>query len=149
MQPTVLAATLLMALAATAEATYVEPQLAPRPLQAGHKAVYHFNSGDGKLLLNLLTNIQNHLKATDGRAEIHLVIHNDGVWTLQEPAAETRKRLDELRGRQVAIRICNTSLRGRDIDWHSLHGVREEDIVASGVAEVVDLQLRGFAYIKP
>jgi len=149
MHPIALAASLVLALATSARAAYVEPQLAPRPLQAGHKAVYHFNSGDGKLLLNLLNNIQNHLKATAGQAEIHLVIHNDGVWTLQEPPAETRNRLDELRSRQVAIRICNTSLRGRDIDWHSLHGVREEEIVASGVAEVVDLQMRGYAYIKP
>lgn len=149
MRPIVLAASLVLALATSARAAYVEPQLAPRQLQAGHKAVYHFNSGDGKLLLNLLNNIQNHLKVTDGQAEIHLVIHNDGVWTLQEPPTETRKRLDELRSRQVTISICNTSLRGRNIDWHSLHGVREEEIVASGVAEVVDLQMRGFAYIKP
>lgn len=135
--------------ATPALAGYVEPQTAPRGVTLAHKAVYHFNAGDGPRLFNLLGNILNHLKAADGRADIRLVIHNDGVRQLVDPPAETRKRLDELRSRQVPISICNTSLKGRDIDWHSLHGVRETDLVASGVAEIVDLQMQGYAYIKP
>ncbi|MRR52000.1 MAG: hypothetical protein EG825_13990, partial [Rhodocyclaceae bacterium] len=111
--------------------------------------VYHFNGNDAKILANLLGNILNHHKALGGAADIHLVIHNDGVWALQNPSAEIRKRLEDLRERKVVISICNTSLKGRDIDWHTLHGIAEADLVASGVAEVADLQMRGYAYIKP
>lgn len=130
-------------------AGYVEPQLVARNLTLPHKVVYHFNSKDGPRLHNVLGNIQNHLKATEGQADIHLVIHNDGVWELQDPAPEIRKRLDELRERHVTINVCNTSLKGRDIDWHSLYGVKESDLVASGVTIVADLQMKGYAYLKP
>ena len=148
-----LAHTLALALgilgATPALAGYVEPQLVARPLTVPHKVVYHFNTKDAPRLHNLLGNIQNHLKSTEGQAEIHLVIHNDAVWLLQDPTPEIRKRLDELRERNVNINVCNTSLKGRDIDWHSLYGVKESDLVASGVATVADLQMRGYAYLKP
>jgi uncharacterized protein len=130
-------------------AGYVEPKFPAPSYQTPHKVVYHFNSNDAKLLFNLLGNIQHHSKAVGGDSDIRLVIHNDGVWTLQNPSAEIQKRLDDLRSRKIVISICNTSLKGRDIDWHSLYGVAENDIVQSGVAELADLQMRGFAYIKP
>jgi intracellular sulfur oxidation DsrE/DsrF family protein len=56
-------------------------------------------------------------------------------------------RLDALRADGVRFLVCANTLRERQIDWHSLYGVKEEDMVPSGVAELARLQAVGFVYI--
>jgi hypothetical protein len=68
---------------------------------------------------------------------------------LQSNDEKLNKAVDDLRAKGVKIAICNNTLRNKNIDWHSLHGVKEVDIVPGGVAELAFLQQRGFAYIKP
>ncbi len=45
--------------------------------------------------------------------------------------------------------ICANTLKERQIDWHSLYGVTQNDIVPSGAAELARLQGMGFVYIHP
>jgi intracellular sulfur oxidation DsrE/DsrF family protein len=55
-----------------------------------------------------------------------------------------------LKGQNVAINVCNNTLKGRKISYQDdLFDVFEEDIVPSGVAELSHLQMQGFTYIKP
>ena len=49
----------------------------------------------------------------------------------------------------VGHRNCRSTLDERNIDWHTLYGVKQEDLVPSGVAELARLQLMGFQYIHP
>ena len=58
-------------------------------------------------------------------------------------------RIDALKGLGVRFLICKNTLTERKIDWHGLHGVKEDDIVPSGVAELARLQSLGFTYIHP
>jgi intracellular sulfur oxidation DsrE/DsrF family protein len=58
--------------------------------------------------------------------------------------ADLREALDAVRAAGVQIELCNNSLRGQDLDFHALYGVREADIVPSGFLEVAWLQSRGF-----
>jgi hypothetical protein len=46
----------------------------------------------------------------------------------------------------VRFLICANTLRERKIDGHDLYGVKAEDIVPSGVAELARLQGMGFVY---
>lgn len=62
---------------------------------------------------------------------------------------ELASRLDDLRGARVRFLICANTLKERQIDWHSLYGVTQNDIVPSGAAELARLQGMGFVYIHP
>jgi intracellular sulfur oxidation DsrE/DsrF family protein len=145
----VLLAVFLGLFALAVRAGYVEPpvQLAKYPAQ---KVVYHLNSGDAAVQSAVLTNVLHHMGAVEG-GEFVVVIHNDAVFALRETGgvAATNDLLDRLRAKGAVIRVCNTSLRGRDLDYRALHGVGATDLVSSGVAALGDYQRRGYVYLKP
>lgn len=53
--------------------------------------------------------------------------------------------MDELRGAGVKFAVCNNTLKGMDLDWHTLDGVKEQDIVPAGFLEVGWLANHGWA----
>ena len=117
------------------------------------KVVYHDNGGsDAKYFSRLLTNLRNHVAAV-GKAHIDARVVNlgDGVNLLLAAASDDAlaARIDDLRAEGVRFLVCRTTLRERKIDWHSLYGVEEADLVASGMAEIVRLEQLGFAYVHP
>lgn len=120
------------------------------------KVVYHINyeGGEGdKKYRGALRNIQNHINAVGAdNIEIKLVMHGNGVALLK--SALTNEKLQSqvlsLKGQNVEMHVCNNTLVGRKIDYGTdLFDVFDEDIVASGVAELSHLQQQGFTYIKP
>lgn len=119
------------------------------------KVVYH-NDGappdNGTYFKRLLGNIRNHVEALGkDKVEIRVVDHGDGLILFQmaKDDRDLAGRIDALKGIGVRFLICNNTLTERKIDWHGLHGVKEEDIVPSGVAELAKLQGMGFTYIHP
>jgi hypothetical protein len=68
---------------------------------------------------------------------------------LQSDDEKMNAAIDNLRQQGVKFAVCNNTLKAKNIDWHSLHDVKETDIVPAGVAELAFLQQHGFAYIKP
>lgn len=120
------------------------------------KVVYHINyeGGEGdKKYRGALRNIQNHINAVGAEnIEVKLVMHGNGV-SLLKSALENEKLQSQvlsLKGQNVDMHVCNNTLVGRKIDYgKDLFDVFEEDIVASGVAELSHLQQQGYTYIKP
>lgn len=120
------------------------------------KVVYHINYNGGeddRAYRGALRNMQNHINAVGAEnMEIKLVLHGNGLGLLS--AAKSNEKLQgqvlELKGQNVAIHVCNNTLRGRNISYENdLFDVFEEDIVPSGVAELSHLQMQGYTYIKP
>jgi intracellular sulfur oxidation DsrE/DsrF family protein len=125
------------------------------PYYADQKVVYH-NDGspveNARYFGRLLGNLHNHIAAVGrGHIEVRVVDLGDGVDLLQlannDPGVAAQ--VDALRADGVVFLICNNTLLGRKIDWHTLYGVKAEDIVPSGVAELVRLEQRGYAYVHP
>lgn len=119
------------------------------------KVVYH-NNGRGKendgYFKSVLKNLRNHIEAVGkDRIEIRVVSHGDGLMLFQ--TANTEKefsgKLDALRAQGVKFLICRNTLTERQIDWKTLYGVTQGDIVPSGIAELVLLQQQMFNYIHP
>jgi len=119
------------------------------------KVVYH---NDGQLYENpkyfrkLLRNVKNNIAAVgDGHIEVRVVDHGDGIVMLQLANAdnELAGQIDALRAQGVRFLVCKNTLSERKIDWHTLYGVKEGDLVPSGVAELVKLQQAGFVYVHP
>ena len=122
---------------------------------APQKVVYH-NNGRGKdsaaYFKSLLKNLRNHVDAVGAeRVQVRVVNHGDGIGLLQIATTdpEIAKKIDALRADGVRFLVCRNTLEGRNIDWRTLYGVKEGDIVLSGMAELVRLQQQGFHYVHP
>lgn len=128
---------------------------APAEYYVDQKVVYH-NGGSvpdaTAYFKRLLGNLRNHVEAVGKEhVDIRVVSLGDGV-TLFQLADDDRDlagRIDALKAAGVRLLVCANTLRERKIDRGTLHGVGQDDIVPSGVAELARLQGMGFAYINP
>ena len=119
------------------------------------KVVYHNDGGspENKVYFKrLLNNIKNHVEAVGkDHLDLRVVDHGDGLILFQaaNDDKELASRVETLKAQGVKFLICNNTLTERKIDWHTLYGVKQDDIVPSGVAELARLQGMGFVYIHP
>ena len=126
---------------------------APAGYYQDQKVVYHNDGGgpdNAAYFKRMLNSIKNHIEAVGkDHIEIRVVDHGAGVDLFQ--MAQTDKlladQIDHLRAQGVRFLICANTLKERQINWHTLYGVKEDDIVPSGVAELARLQGMGFVYI--
>lgn len=115
------------------------------------KVIYHLNEGLEQAS-NGLRNIRNHLSA-DPTVKIVVVTHAAGINFLLEGAQDKNGNpyeiiVDDLAAKGVEFRVCNFTLKSRNIDKKLVHP--SATIIPSGVAEVARLQAReGFVYLKP
>jgi len=129
------------------------------------KVVYHINYDNPKQQKGALRNIQNHINAVGAdNLEIRVVLHGNGLslLVLPESLEKLKKfkfanaddnlsaKIDGLKNQGVSFDICKNTVVGRNVNIEDdLYNVSESDIVPSGVAELVKLQMQGFSYIKP
>jgi intracellular sulfur oxidation DsrE/DsrF family protein len=126
---------------------------APSGYYQDQKVVYHNDGGgpdNAAYFKRMLDSIKNHIEAVGkDHIEIRVVDHSAGVDLFQ--IAQTDKllagQIDYLRAQGVRFLICANTLKERQIDWHTLYGIKEDDIVPSGAAELARLQGMGFVYI--
>ena len=128
------------------------------------KVIYHVNFDDARAQQQTLRYIQNHLNAVgEEKLDLRVILHGDGLTLLLEPdmadntlfstgyaTDELTATIAGLKDRGVRFLVCANTLRGKKVDpTNDLYDVDEQDIVASGVAEIARLQGQGFAYIRP
>ena len=115
------------------------------------RVVYHVN--DINKAFGALRNVKNHLNALgDKNAEIIVVTHSSGAFTLVDGSQDKRGRsfestVQSLANRGVKFEICANTIRGKKIDKNKIN--LNATVVPSGVARVADLQQRGYIYVKP
>ncbi|MEG3146511.1 DsrE family protein [Sphingomonas sp. RT2P30] len=128
------------------------------PVPAGYyvfqKVVYQNDGGgpdDHAYFVRLLHHLSAHIEATNGQVEIKVVSFAAGVRLFQmaKTDAPLAKAVDGLRAKGVRFMICRNTLKGMGLTPAELYGVRDEDVVPSGVAEIARLQGLGFVYIHP
>ncbi len=128
---------------------------APPGYYKDQKVVYHNDGGgpdNATYFRRMLNNLRNHVAAVGkDHVEIRVVDHSDGIVLLQMAATDEKlaQMIDARKAEGVRFLVCQNTLDERKIDWHTLYGVKEDDIVPSGVAELARLQLMGYAYIHP
>lgn len=137
-----------LALASPASAAYVQVHITHAPYGAV-KMVVPVTAVDPAIwnvkLRNLL-NAENDIKAGNGTLRARVVLYARGIAMLQQPMTPgITKLVDALRKDGVQFEICNNSLKGLQVDWHSLYGVKESDVVPSGFLEVAWLGNHGWA----
>ncbi|MCB1791628.1 MAG: DsrE family protein [Gammaproteobacteria bacterium] len=129
------------------------------------KVVYHVNYDDPKQQTGALRNIQNHINAVGkDNLDLRVVMHGNGLSLVLLPEAlghtkgfktanadpQRQAAIDNLKVQGVKFEICANTVKGRNVNpSEDLYDFSESDIVPSGVAELAELQTKGFTYIKP
>lgn len=147
-----LALTLMPILTAQAADPMKDPP--PPGYYAVQKVVYQNDSGvpdDHAYFSRLLGHIANHLDATEGKAQITVVSFAAGVklFDMAKTDPKLAASIDTLRTRGVRFLICRNTMKGMGVTPADLYGVKPEDVVPSGVAEIARLQGLGFVYLHP
>jgi intracellular sulfur oxidation DsrE/DsrF family protein len=117
------------------------------------KVVYHINYNDETQLNAALGNAKNHIAAV-GKDKIDMIVvmHGNGVDLLKiaNTNLDMQQKVINLKKDGVDFEVCKNTLTSKKINYkNDLFDVSEKDIVPSGVAEVANLQSKGYAYIKP
>jgi len=125
-----------------------------QPYYSFQKVVYQNDGGwpDDKAYFNrLLRHIGAHIAATDGKVEIRVVNFAAGIklFVMAKEDAELAKSIDALRAKGVRFLICNNTIQGMKLTPADLYGVQAADVVPSGVAEIAQLQDKGYFYLHP
>ena len=128
------------------------------------KAVYHINGDNPQQNRGALVNIQNHINAVGAEnLDIRVVMHGNGLAVLMYPDEvegtkmkrgnaneEMQTRITGLKNQGVRFHVCANTLKGRKINLEEdLYDATQDDVVPSGVAELSNLQIQGYTYIKP
>ena len=118
------------------------------------KVVYQNDGGwpDNKAYFQrFLHHLAAHIAATDGKVEIRVVDFAAGVqlFVMARDDADLAKSIDSLRSQGVRFLICSNTLHAMKLTPADLYGVKDDDLVPSGVAEIARLQGLGFVYIHP
>jgi len=130
-----------------AHADYVAPALNHAPYGA-IKVVVPVTTGDAALWAFKLRNVSNGLsmaKTAQGELQARVVLYGPGIQMLSQPMdPKLKDAVDALRAQGVQLSLCNVTLKAMNVDWHSLYGVQESDIVPSGFLEVGWLAAHGW-----
>ena len=109
--------------------------------------VLHVDKPDGSQAI-AFTNAVNYAKALpDENFSMVLVVNSKAVTQLTRNHAEIRESLDRATGQGLAVLVCNNALEST--------GTKPEElfpqcrVVPAGLVEIVHLQRKGYAYIKP
>lgn len=130
---------------------YVEPKINHESYEAV-KIVVPMTTDDKTIQKMKLRNVENALDSAakwGGQIQSTVVLYAKGVSLLQDPDAETRKKLDALKAKGVRFDVCDNTLREQGIDFHQLYGVSDTDVVPSGFAEVAYLQAKKQYVVDP
>lgn len=121
-----------------ATAEYVQPQIEHKPY-GSVKMVVPLTSADPKTWTFKLHNISNSIEAVQehkGTLDIRVELYGPGIKLLINPDQKIQTAVDQLRSEGVQFEVCNNTLKGMNVDWHQLYGVKEKDIVPAGFLEV-------------
>lgn len=115
------------------------------------KVVYHMN--DINWGYRGLRNMKNHLNALgDENLDAVMVFHSSGGFILVDGKKDKKGHefgdlIQGLANRGVKFALCANTVRGKKIPKDKIN--LNAEIVPSGVAEVAELQHKGYVYIKP
>ena len=112
-----------------------------------YDVVFHVDKTDGSLNI-ALTNAVNYAKALPGESfSMVLVVNSRAVTQLAGDTPDVWKALNDATRLGLSVRVCNNALEATGTSPRDLYP--QAVVVPAGIVELVDLQRKGYAYIKP
>lgn len=110
--------------------------------------VIHLDSDEEKMLRMCLRNATNYLNALqDENFSLCIVANGAGPKQLVKDSPELRNWAAQLASQGLKILVCANAIAEHGLNSKELWPMCE--IVPAGLVEIVELQKRGFAYVKP
>jgi hypothetical protein len=135
----------LLAFAMLAMAAIIAPVQAQQPVRP--KVVVQMSEADPakwNLALNNVRNLQADLGAAN--IDIELVAYGPGIGMLKADSV-VGSRVDEALGTGVKVLACENTMRGAKLTPADMLG--KVGYVPSGVVEITQRQMQGWAYLRP
>jgi uncharacterized protein len=110
-----------------------------------HKIVFQLATGDTLVHKGLMRQLNNVLEYWP-TAKIEVVIHNDAIGFMRNTESVVAKEVKEMQERGITFAVCKNTMKRKKLT--------EADILPSavfvpvGIAEIVEKQEDGYAYIK-
>ena len=103
-------------------------------------------------LLNNATNVTEYYKGLGEKVQIEVVTFGPGLHMLREDTSPVKARIEEmaLSTPEVSFKACgNTQEKMQKAENKSIPIIKQAEVVKSGVVRVMELQEKGWAYVKP
>ncbi len=116
-----------------------------------HKAFFHLTEADPKKASAVLTNIQNYVDVVGWKniEALELVVHGPGLkpFIAKTIDAEVKGKVEALLTGGMTMGACQITMRRQSIKPEEL--IDGLTPIPSGVVRVMELQEKGYAYIRP
>jgi len=120
-----------------------------------HRLILQVNTNDSgamNLALNNATNVAQYYKDAGEKVKIEVVTFGPGLHMLREDTSPVKSRIEEmaLSTPEVSFKACgNTQEKMQKAESKNIPIVRQAEVVKSGVVRVMELQEKGWTYVKP
>lgn len=122
-----------------------------------HRVAIHVDQNDPavmNLALNNATNIMESYKSKGETVEIELVTYGPGLHMLRDDTSPVKDRLKQIKDASFPSKItfaaCGKTKEGMEKrEGKAITIVSEAEIVPSGAVTLIELQEKGWSYLKP
>ena len=120
-----------------------------------HHLILQVNTNDPaamNLALNNATNVAQYYKDAGEKVKIEVVTFGPGLHMLRDDTSPVKSRIEEmaLSTPEVSFKACgNTQEKMQKAESKDIPIVRQAEVVKSGVVRVMELQEKGWTYVKP
>jgi len=120
-----------------------------------HRLILQVNTNEPaamNLALNNATNVTQHFKTLGEKVEIEVITFGPGLHMLRDDTSPVKARIEEmaLSTPEVSFKACgNTQEKMRKAENKEIPIVPQAKVVNSGVVRVMELQEKGWTYVKP
>jgi intracellular sulfur oxidation DsrE/DsrF family protein len=125
------------------------------PETKAHRLILQVNTNDPaamNLALNNATNVTQHFKELGEKVKIEVVTFGPGLHMLRDDTSPVKARIEEmaLSTPEVSFKACgNTQEKMHKAENKDIPIIPQAKVVESGVVRVMELQEKGWSYVKP
>ena len=125
------------------------------PDTKAHRLILQVNTNDPaamNLALNNATNVAQYYKDLGEKVKIEVITFGPGLHMLRDDTSPVKSRIEEmaLSTPEVSFKACgNTQEKMHKAENKDIPIVPQAEVVKSGVVRVMELQEKGWSYVKP
>jgi intracellular sulfur oxidation DsrE/DsrF family protein len=125
------------------------------PAAKVHRLILQVNTNDPaamNLALNNATNVTQHFKELGEKVKIEVITFGPGLHMLRDDTSPVKARIEEmaLSTPEVSFKACgNTQEKMHKAENKDIPIIPQANVVKSGVVRVMELQEKGWTYVKP
>ena len=115
--------------------------------QKEHKIVFDFTKGDTASFSTMMRQLNNIVKATEGKAKLEVVCYGPGLDILMKERTTVQQQIEEFHGKyNVVFSACEASMQRRGIVKSQL--LSQTVTVPLASLEISSKQQEGWSYMK-